>query len=141
MMYKAQNRMQESVANILRLELMDKCNCGSGQEVLFICKSNQCADHQKQKYYCIKCSQIEGKHEHKSIVIVSEIEAQSKKWHEFKLQLQTTYDEATKRYREFEPLIKYIEEAMMEPPAKFAKQAQQISVRYGQVEKVYMEGS
>ena len=56
MMIKQQNNMQESVANILRLELMDKCNCDSGQEVLFICKSNQCADHQKQKYYCIKCS-------------------------------------------------------------------------------------
>jgi hypothetical protein len=56
-------------------------------------------------------------------VIVSEIEAQSKKWHEFKLLLQTTYDEATKRYREFEPLIKYIEEAIMDPQAKFARQA------------------
>ena len=55
-MNREENKMQESVANILRLELMDKCNCGSGQEVLFICKSNQCADHQKQKYYCFSCS-------------------------------------------------------------------------------------
>jgi hypothetical protein len=55
-MIKEENKMQESVANILRLELMDKCNCGNGQEVLMICKSNQCADHQKQKYYCMDCS-------------------------------------------------------------------------------------
>ena len=41
MVIKEENKMQEPVANILRLELMDKCNCGSRQEVLFICKSNQ----------------------------------------------------------------------------------------------------
>jgi hypothetical protein len=44
-MSREENKMQESVANILRLELMDKCNCGSGQEVIYVCKSNQCADH------------------------------------------------------------------------------------------------
>jgi hypothetical protein len=56
MMIKKENKMQESVANILRLELMDKCNCGNGQEVIYICKSSQCPDQQKQKYYCIDCS-------------------------------------------------------------------------------------
>jgi hypothetical protein len=56
MMIKKENKMQESVANILRLELMDKCNCGSGQEVIYICKSSQCPDQPKQKYYCIDCS-------------------------------------------------------------------------------------
>jgi len=55
-MNQEENKMHESVANIPRLELMDKCNCGSGQEVIYICKSNQCADHKKQKYYCIDCS-------------------------------------------------------------------------------------
>jgi hypothetical protein len=62
---------------------------------------------------------VEGKHEHKSIVIVKEIEAQSKKWQDIKLELLTTYDEATKRYMELEPLIKYIEEAMMDHDATF----------------------
>jgi hypothetical protein len=91
-MNREENKMQESVANILRLELMDKCNCGSGQEVLFLCKSSQCADHQKQKYYCLKCSYEEGKHDHKPMAIVQEIESQSKKWHDFKLELSNTYD-------------------------------------------------
>jgi hypothetical protein len=45
MMIKEENKMKESVANILRLELMDNCNCESGQEVIYVCKSNQCADH------------------------------------------------------------------------------------------------
>jgi hypothetical protein len=72
---------------------------------------------------------------------VKEIEAQSKKWHDFKLELQTTYDEASRRFRELEPLIKYIEEAMMDPDATFAKQIQWISVKFGQVEKAYNEGT
>ena len=75
------------------------------------------------------------------MVIVKEIEAQSKKWHDFKLELQTTYDEASRRYRELDLLIKYIEEAMMDPDATFAKQVQWISVKYGQVEKAYNEGT
>jgi hypothetical protein len=53
---------------------------------------------------------------------VQEIDSQSTKWDDFKQLLQTTYDEATRRYREYEPIIKYIEEAMMDPEATFAKQ-------------------
>ena len=73
--------------------------------------------------------------------IANEIEAQSKKWHSFKLELQATYDEATRRYRELAPLIKYIEEAMMNPDAIIAKQVEWISVKYGQMEKAYNEGT
>ena len=40
---------------------------------------------------------------------MKEIEAQSKKWQDIKLELLKTYDEATKRYRLLELLIKYIE--------------------------------
>jgi hypothetical protein len=75
------------------------------------------------------------------VFIANEIEASSKKWHNFKLELQSTYDEATRKYRELSPLIKYIEEAMMNPDAIFAKQVEWITVRYGQLEKVYNEGT
>ena len=74
-------------------------------------------------------------------MIVSEIDSLSKKWHDFMLELQTTYDEATRRYRELEPLIKYIEEAMMDPDTTFPEQVKWISVKYGQVENVYNEGT
>ena len=56
------------------------------------------------------------------MVIVKEIEAQSKKWQDIKLDMLTTYDEATKRYRFLEPLIKYIESTMMDPETKLTKQ-------------------
>ena len=69
-----ENKMEQSVANILRLELMDKCECQWKLEVMFICISDKCPDHAKQKYYCMKCSQVKGKHDHKSIMIVTEVE-------------------------------------------------------------------
>jgi hypothetical protein len=47
----------------------------------------------------------------------------------------------TRRYREIEPLIKYIEEAMMDPDAELGKQIEWISVKYGQMEKEYNEGT
>jgi hypothetical protein len=47
----------------------------------------------------------------------------------------------TRRYREIEPLIKYIEEAMMDHEAKLGKQFDWISVKYGQMEMEYNEGT
>jgi hypothetical protein len=39
-----------------------------------------------------------------------------------------------------ESLIKYIEEAMMDPDATFAKKVDWITVKYTQIEKLYNEG-
>jgi hypothetical protein len=47
----------------------------------------------------------------------------------------------TRRYREIEPLIKYIEEAMMDPEAKLGTQFYWISVKYGQMEMEYNDGT
>jgi hypothetical protein len=39
--------MQLSLVNVLRLELMEKCNCNKGFEVIYFCKSRSCPDHEK----------------------------------------------------------------------------------------------
>ena len=39
------------------------------------------------------------------------------------------------------PLIKYIEEAMMDPEATFVKQIDWITVKYSQMDKAYNEGT
>jgi hypothetical protein len=140
-MSREENKMQESVANILRLELMDKCNCPSGLEVMFFCKSSQCRDHAKQKYYCYNCSQEDGKHDHKPLGIVKELESQVQKWHDFNQTLTMTHTEGAKRYKAMEPLIRYIEEAMMDPDATFVSKVEWISVKHDQLEKVYKEGT
>ena len=77
---KSGEEMQLSLVNVLRLELMEKCNCNKGFEVIYFCKSRSCPDHEKQKYYCLECSHEESKHEHKSIAIVKEIESLHNKW-------------------------------------------------------------
>ena len=40
-----------------------------------------------------------------------------------------------------EPLIRYIEEAMMDPDATFVSKVEWISVKHDQLEKVYKEGT
>jgi hypothetical protein len=135
-MRREENKMQESVANILRLELMDKCNCPSGLEVMYFCKSQDCPDHHKQKYFCYNCSQDETKHNHRHLGIIKEMETQTKKWHDFNQTLAVTQTESTKRFKAMEPLIRYIEEAMMDPDATFLSKVEWISVKHDQLEKV-----
>lgn len=116
----------ESVANILRLEHMPKCDCGSGQEVIFICKNEKCK-YNYLTYYCLNCSLDESNHDHRGIPIVKELDALVKKWNELKVGLTTTYEEAKKRYSAMEPLIKYLEEAMLDPEATFVREIEWIS--------------
>jgi len=56
---REENKMEELDGKKLRLEL---CNCSSGLKVMFFCKSIECRDHAKQKYYCHNCSEEEDKH-------------------------------------------------------------------------------
>ena len=53
----------------------------------------------------------------------------------------TTYDEANKRYSPLEQLIKYIEEAMMDPEATFERQIEWISVQKTNIDKLYKEAT
>ena len=85
-------QMQQSTANVLKLELMDKCNCRRGFEVLYFCKDKKCSDNQNQKYYCLECSYEDGKHDHKSIPIVKEIETQHTKWYDLKANVQKLFN-------------------------------------------------
>jgi hypothetical protein len=58
------------------------------------------------------------------------MESQAQKWHEFNQTLSMTHTEGTKRYKPMEALIRYIEEAMMDPEATFVSQVEWISVKY-----------
>ena len=52
-----------------------------------------------------------------------------------------THSEVTKRFKEMEPLIRYIEEAMMDPDATFVSKVEWISVKHDLLEKVYKQGT
>jgi hypothetical protein len=79
--------MRMTTFDILKLELMEKCNCGSGLEVLYYCKNKSCPDHENEKYYCINCSYDNNKHDHRSLSITKELEAQHEKWQTLRHQL------------------------------------------------------
>ena len=94
---------------------MEKCNCQCGQEVVYLCKTEKCPNYRKQKVYCLECSQDSKKHNHRPILIVKELEIQNQQWKDLKSEIKATYDETSKRYKAMEPLIKYLEEAMIDP--------------------------
>ena len=62
----------------------------------------------------MKCSQ-EDKHDHKPIMIVEELERCHTKWLTLKTEVVTYCKEALPAFKEYEPLILYLENAMMEP--------------------------
>ncbi len=62
-----------STVDLIRPELMDKCNCPNQLEVMFICKDETCYDHRSQQYYCIVCSTTKH-NSHPSKPIFKEVE-------------------------------------------------------------------
>ena len=111
-----------TTADALMLEKMQKCNCNRDLEAIYVClKSEQeCKDSKNQKFYCIVCSQ-EDKHDHKSIAIFSELQAQSKNWKDLISDVTTSFSAAETSYKELWPLIVYLEEAMMQPGITISK--------------------
>lgn len=61
----------KTTADILKLELMQKCNCELKLEAIFVCSDVNCKDHERQQYYCMEC--METAHDHKPKYIVKEI--------------------------------------------------------------------
>ena len=94
-----------------------------------------------QRYYCLECSQEDGKHEHKPMAIAKQVDVQNKKWHDLKIEVVTAYEEGGKRYTALEPLIRYIEEAMMDPEATFERQVEWLSVQKTNLDTLYKEGT
>ena len=60
-----------SFADKLRQEQMEKCEFHKSENVAYVCIEKKCRDYAKQRYYCIECSQEEGKHDHKPFTIAN----------------------------------------------------------------------
>ncbi len=59
---------------------------------------------------------------------MKEIDAQKKKWNDYKVELASSYEEGNKRCKQLEPLIKYIEEAMLDPDVTLDREVEWLSV-------------
>ena len=112
------------------LEKMPKCNCNRNFDALFVClKSDQeCKDSKTQKFYCVKCS--EEKHDHRSVVISSELTKQNTRWQSLKNDVGTTFTKADIVFKELRPLIAYLEEAMMQPNIAIQKPVKWLNAEF-----------
>ncbi len=68
-----ENSSIQSMADILKIEIMPTCSCGREKAIHF-CKNKNCPQNSTQPYYCILCIQEEDVHDHKSVYISKEIE-------------------------------------------------------------------
>ena len=69
-----------------------------------------------------------------------ELETIAKKWNELKVAISTIYEDVKKRYTTLEPLIKYLEEAMLDPEATFENEVDWISAKFKKLDAAYKEG-
>ena len=71
----------QTSADVLMLEKMEKCSCPQKLEVMFVClhSETQCPESKNQKYYCIQCLS-KAKHAHMPVVIVEEIKKIHQRW-------------------------------------------------------------
>ncbi len=116
------------------------CNCNRNLQVIFVClqSDSECPDSLNLKFYCIECSQ-EEKHNHKSVAIVSELKKNHSKWLTLKTEIFTFCQKALPAYKEYEPLILYLENAMMEPNAQIVKPVKWLSSEYSFLKTIHDE--
>ena len=73
----------------------------------------------------------ENKHDHKPIMIVGELENQHLKWQTLKSEIVKYCQKVLPAFKEYEPLILYLESAMMDPNVKIQKPVKWLSSDIG----------
>jgi hypothetical protein len=107
---------------------MERCKCGNGLEVMFVCLEKSCPDYQSHPYYCPKCSS--KKHKNHIVLIINEVEEQHKKWTVLREKIKTEFPNVKIAYEALKPLILYLEQAMFDPSAIIDREVIWISDKY-----------
>jgi hypothetical protein len=74
--------------DIFQCDVMDLCQCGR-DKAIFFCKKKECPNNQKQRFYCMECSENPSKHDHANVRVITEIKVWNDKWVAMKDELQT----------------------------------------------------
>ncbi len=116
------------------------CNCKRDLQVIYICLKSQseCPDSLNQKLYCIQCFQ-DDKHDHKPVMIIGELKKSHDKWLALKTEAVIFWQKALPAFKEHEPLIIYLESAMMEPNVKIVKPVNWLSSDFAQLSTIHDE--
>ena len=56
-----------------------KCDCGSGEGVLYICMHGQCNNYKSQRTYCVACLEAD-KHVHSNVKIPNKFLEYNVEW-------------------------------------------------------------
>jgi hypothetical protein len=100
--------------NIEKYPQCDICNSEPG---LYYCNNRNC--DRKDQYYCAHCHELIDEneenvyHSHRGVWTYSILEREIKKWLELKMQAISVSAKATELFTPHEPLIKYLENILI----------------------------
>ena len=108
--------MVEQLSKVASLALWEEkapfCICDSKEKVIYFCAEKTCPNHQQQSF-CYECLKS-GKHNHFPLVELTEIiKRHDSNWSKLVERISTIIDQASKKYKVFEPVIKYFEREML----------------------------
>ena len=84
----------------------------------------------------MKCSK---NHKHQGLFIVNEVEEHNEKWRVLKNELASKFPQVKEVYQRLEPLILYLENAMLSPNANIKSEVFWISKAFKSYERLHSE--
>ena len=98
---------------------------------MFVCTRQDCPDRPNLPLYCALCAKTH--HDHRSLLISNELVQHTEMWHALKQKIDSLYNHVTTVYSQLQPLILYLENAMMQPGVELDKQISWITVVHREV--------
>ncbi len=95
---------------------MHLCSC-QRERVIYFCDDEKCENRERQRYYCDECAEMsEQKHLHAPKKIVRETQLYNAEWSRLREGIRNTMANASIRFNELGPLIRYLERALIKLP-------------------------
>ena len=92
------------------------CSC-QRERVIYFCDDQKCENREIQRYYCDECAEMsENKHLHAPKKIVRETQSYNQEWARLREALRNILINATAKFDEVGPLIRYLEKALIKMP-------------------------
>ena len=144
----SQATIQSSLTQTMysQLEIMPICSCErEGERELYFCKEILCSTSQHQQFYCVRCAEEPGKHEHRLTTIKSESDKHLQQWLTVKNEIYTTVQAGKAFFEKYGNVVKYLDHLLShlhipsENVASFTHDLEELLILQTTVDKVYLD--
>jgi hypothetical protein len=125
---------------------MPICSCErQGERELYFCKEILCATSQHQQYYCVRCAEESGKHEHRLTTIKGESDRHHQQWVTVNNEIYTTVQAGKAFFEKYANVVKYLDHLVShfglssEDVIPFSQDFEQLMSLQTKVDRVFLE--